>query len=1096
MKFFNAALTGCLFLGSAFGQTPLTLNPSFNNVIPPSPNAASIGKFGSVPVGLSTGIPSVEVPIYEWEGKNFGRSVNISLSYHAGGIQVDEQASNVGLGWALNAGGVISRTMRGIYDEYPTEGFLYKTVPDEYTGNGPTGSSGPDRILNQMYAGKADSQNDIFNFNFNGRSGRFVLGKNNDILLLDRSKLKIEKVITDPASYSARITKFIITDEMGYKYEFADYEVTTTSAAGLPPPHSSSWYLSKIVNPSGNDQIVFQYEDYYLAVVQTGLSQDEAIPITVDMVCLPATLGGNSAQSVSGKRIKKIIFNDNRAVTFHYKQANRSDLTPLSTDKALEKIIIDNGSQSFGYLVNTDYSLAGRLTLRSVQQYGSSEQETLNPYLFTYSTTPLPPRFSAKKDHWGFTNGNPSSSLVQGEFLLVGANDGPYSPYREFLGGNRDTDPNLVLAGSLTRITYPTGGYTEFEMEANKAVDTWLNRAIVTQIPNPYSEFQDGISFNSSSAGSDNPAFTYGGASNTNVQFTLSSPPIAMDCANCSLKIELYKTGTSQLYTSQTMSLNTSSSTDITQNFTIPNLQHGDSFFVRAFLIGYTGSDTYYGYASLSRREQNPEGASTPVTLGTNQIYVGGLRAKKVTDYISSGVVASSRAYEYVLADGITSSGSLGYHPVYSKFVKYDFRTIHNGNDGGAAYAFNPHADYVIRSSSSVNEIPLISGNPVTYKRVIEKNGQNGIFNGKIVRTFTSFADNPPFISDEFPTIPAQFSPWNYGQLLTEEIYNTNGTILKKTENQYFNFSDGYSIDQSRVENFKSISFSPFSFLTELYAPVKIDPSAYPGWFKVKSFTPVAGRADLSQSTVIDYVAGQPASTRTTKYNYDPNNFYAIDERVDDSEGKELKTVFYRPKEMVDANEDLTLHTEMLNLNMVNPIIKQIHFRSNVQVFMTKTAYKNWSGTLYAPEMEITKTYNNDPDLRLRYLAYDGHGAPVSVQKENGPKTTYIWGYGGDKLIATLADSPDYAVVSAQLGDVEAFRNIKDPSAAQIDNFLAPLSSGHLTRFKYNTLAGPISITDAKGMTTTYEYDAFQRLKNVKDQNGNILKQTDYHYKY
>lgn len=223
MKILNAVLLGCLFVGPAFAQTPTTLNPSFDNIVPPSPNAASIGKFGSIPVGLSTGIPSVTVPIFEWEGKNFGQSVKISLDYHAGGVQVDEQPSDVGLGWALNAGGVISRTMRGIYDEYPIDGFLYNTLPDEYTGNGPLDASANDRIFNRMYAGKVDSQNDIFNFSFNGRSGRFVLGKNNDILLLDRSKLRIEKIITNPTSYDARITSFIITDEMGYKYEFSDY---------------------------------------------------------------------------------------------------------------------------------------------------------------------------------------------------------------------------------------------------------------------------------------------------------------------------------------------------------------------------------------------------------------------------------------------------------------------------------------------------------------------------------------------------------------------------------------------------------------------------------------------------------------------------------------------------------------------------------------------------------------------------------------------------------------------------------------------------------------------------------------------------------
>lgn len=32
-------------------------------------------------------------------------------------------------------------------------------------------------------------------------------------------------------------------------------------------------------------------------------------------------------------------------------------------------------------------------------------------------------------------------------------------------------------------------------------------------------------------------------------------------------------------------------------------------------------------------------------------------------------------------------------------------------------------------------------------------------------------------------------------------------------------------------------------------------------------------------------------------------------------------------------------------------------------------------------------------------------------------------------------------------------------------------------------------------MTFIYHCDAFQRLKTIKDQNGNILKQTDYHYK-
>jgi hypothetical protein len=51
-----------------------------------------------------------------------------------------------------------------------------------------------------------------------------------------------------------------------------------------------------------------------------------------------------------------------------------------------------------------------------------------------------------------------------------------------------------------------------------------------------------------------------------------------------------------------------------------------------------------------------------------------------------------------------------------------------------------------------------------------------------------------------------------------------------------------------------------------------------------------------------------------------------------------------------------------------------------------------------------------------------------------------------------------------------------------------------MTSYTYAPLIGVTSINDARGGINYFEYDGFQRLINVKDQYGNIVKHTDYHY--
>ncbi|MFL9485764.1 hypothetical protein ACI6Q2_23500, partial [Chitinophagaceae bacterium LWZ2-11] len=91
-------------------------------LIPLTPNAAALEKFGVIPVGYSTGVPDISYPFWNW--KRGRLAFAMGLGYHAGGHKVEDMASNVGLGWTPSGLGRVSRTVRGVADDEPVRGYL------------------------------------------------------------------------------------------------------------------------------------------------------------------------------------------------------------------------------------------------------------------------------------------------------------------------------------------------------------------------------------------------------------------------------------------------------------------------------------------------------------------------------------------------------------------------------------------------------------------------------------------------------------------------------------------------------------------------------------------------------------------------------------------------------------------------------------------------------------------------------------------------------------------------------------------------------------------------------------------------------------
>ena len=85
-------------------------------VIGPSPQAAAMTRYADYPVSYCLGQADISIPLYEVKSRSL--SLPISLSYNSSGVRVDDISGTAGLNWSLEAGGVITRTISGLPDEY------------------------------------------------------------------------------------------------------------------------------------------------------------------------------------------------------------------------------------------------------------------------------------------------------------------------------------------------------------------------------------------------------------------------------------------------------------------------------------------------------------------------------------------------------------------------------------------------------------------------------------------------------------------------------------------------------------------------------------------------------------------------------------------------------------------------------------------------------------------------------------------------------------------------------------------------------------------------------------------------------------------
>lgn len=143
----------------------------------------------------------------------------------------------------------------------------------------------------------------------------------------------------------------------------------------------------------------------------------------------------------------------------------------------------------------------------------------------------------------------------------------------------------------------------------------------------------------------------------------------------------------------------------------------------------------------------------------------------------------------------------------------------------------------------------------------------------------------------------------------------------------------------------------------------------------------------------------------------------------------------------------------------------------------------NTSGLNYVPI---------DYEKMTAFIYQDGF--PVQVIDKEGTPLSYIWNKNGNFIAAKIEGLTRDEINPTTIG------NIEDASYSLLPSALSALSAinsedAFVTTFIVNPLTGLEEVTDPKGEKIYYEYDAFGRLKVIRDLQGNILEETEYNYR-
>lgn len=1062
----------------------------------------------SAQVNPQNGAAQFSLPLYSYSDPGNRLDLSTSLVYVDGnGLPVSEMASSVGTGWMLNCGGSITRIQRGqpddqklhttLYDynsqfgvyvqnDYP-DGYLYNStyspadVIDDGGGYAPylSSISGPPSPYDYVPAPKytADREQDIFEFTFNGRSGKFVIGQNKTVETLNDSKLKISFVETDMSGSGIRtqISQFTITDESGIQYVFKDLElgyavlynqvypliadpsthvnVSTGSFRTLSSLNNfpftgitlimgryidnssivNKWYLSAIINPLTGKQITFGYTPY-----QEDINTDKQIQYT----------GNTSGQfsnvtvywdrnKIQGQRLSSVAFPDMERLDFTYSSQPRVDLPMENQLNSIQ--VSNNGNPVYTWQLNYGYMVG-----------------------FENAIKPPSSSFTGQEQQW--------SRLCLQTAQKVGAAGTPEPPYQfsYYLGGDNSGTSDYVPP--MFSIYQDKFGYYN-------AGQTGVNESTEGSWTSFYSENELRLYVL-------NASLTY-------------KNPISAVAKNGILKSVTFPRGGMLTYAYEAnQPQGQLGGVRVTTATRYDGISHTNDMVRQYAYVNANGTSSGWGGDNFSFKTTQTAVAAACSSTKSSPAVV----SKQVaSNYIQNAFLTGEFGFESSAALG-TALGEALEGAIIAIFVGELIDAI----NGSPSAITDTYTEYT-------NVSPLVS-NPLPWgyarTEVSDLIPANNTSAGKTVYDYSypgGALDRP--IDIPTPAFPSSYKPryadWVYGLPETVTVYDNQNNIVKQTRNQY-----RFIVNNVGDPNFLSRSWAATTYTYSCTLTWQ-GPGTQNSNIQQEEYYPMTGHTELVRTDEVLYNSAQQTATSTVLYSYDQDLQLKF-KYTTNSKGDSLETVYYHPYDYPTAQGAIST---MINSNILDPVLSAETFikKSDQNQYMTgcvNTDYDVFSNGDIKPKATYTfqnpypLLYSNLQPFDLAHVQrdanyikqtaiydYDNYGNLVQTIGSGNKIVSNIYDYNGKFVVASATNASyadiGYSSFEAQGGKPGSWintaaiyagdartgsncYNLSDPSTAKSGYFgFSGMNSGLLYIVSFWSKNGTPCLTGSRGGQTT-----------------------------